>query len=235
MTCSLCLENARLCKSHIIPEFLYSTLYDDDHRFIAVTNVQQGTVKKGQKGFWEPLLCTNCESHIARYERYSRRLFVDPLPQNKQESTRSRLHERIEFPLMKLFILSILWRSSVSTLPVFKHVALGPHAEIIRKLLLSDDPGNLTLYPIQIFALHRDGKHFNDMIVEPTYMRVQGHKCYRFVMRGFLILIYVSGHDLPEILKRLAIRPDEFLTTYDAEFSEFAFLRDVWNNIQTKK
>jgi len=52
----------------------------------------------------------------------------------------------IDYKLFKLFQLSLLWRAGVSDRPIFKEVALGRHQEILRRMLLDDDPGESHKY-----------------------------------------------------------------------------------------
>jgi hypothetical protein len=135
----------------------------------------------------------------------------------------------LDYSLTKLFFLSILWRSSVSTLPIFKHVSLGAHEERIRRMIYEQYPGEDSLYPVTLFALKFDGTHFRDFMVEPTYMRVDGRRCYRFVMAGFVVLVFVTSLSAPEPFSRLCISPHTTIKSFDSEFSEFRFLREVWD------
>lgn len=229
MRCRLCLQEAPLCKSHVIPEFCFKPFYDNSHHFIEVTDVKKGKVRKGQKGYWERLLCKDCEALISRYERYARRLFADPLPPIVPGTQRVRQHPNLTYRDLKLFFLSVLWRCSVSTNSFFKHVSLGPHDEKIRLMLLTRDAGFANLYSVMIFALHFDGKRLPDFMVEPTPTRFEGRKCYRFVLSGFVILIFVSSHDAPEKFLRHVLSPNRPIETYDNELGDFGFLREVWN------
>ncbi|HEY1170724.1 MAG TPA: hypothetical protein VGH19_05080 [Verrucomicrobiae bacterium] len=222
------MQKADLCRSHIIPEFLYSTLYDDKHHFIALEDVESGEIRKGQKGHRERLLCSGCESLINKFEKHSRRLFVDPLPAFVMGSVRIREHPRLDYNLLKLFFLSILWRASVSSLPLFEHVYLGPHEELIRKMLVSGQSGASTHYPIAIFALNYDGDHFRDLLVQPTYARVEGRRCYRFVMMGFVVFIFVASMPAPSPFPLIALNPEKPVRSFSAEFNEFGFLKEVW-------
>jgi hypothetical protein len=234
--CALCHKSGPLCRSHVIPEFLFSTLYDTEHRFIEMTDVANGIVRKGQKGYWERLLCSSCESRLNQYEKHSRRLFVDPLPPHIANSRRIREHPRLDYSLFKLFCLSVLWRASVSSISIFDHVKLGPHEEKIRLMLLMNDAGDATTYPVQAMALHFEGDHFRDFLVEPTHARLDGQKFYRFVFMGFVIFIYVSGQTISPAQQRLAIAPNKPVQTFDHELREFTFLRNVWNKaIESQK
>lgn len=228
--CRLCLQQAKLCRSHVVPEFLYKMLYDSDHRFIELFDVKKGRAKQTQKGHREYLLCAACEGKINRYEKHIRRLFVDPLPTAYvPNSQRIRQHPRIEYNLAKLFFLSVLWRASVSSLSIFKHVSLGPHEGKVRRMLEAEDAGHSLDYPVSVHALFMDGEHFRDFMVEPTYMRVDGKRCYRLVLMGFVVLIYVDSVPIRGIQERLAMAPDRPFETYQTELREFKFLAYVWD------
>ncbi|AHF94146.1 hypothetical protein OPIT5_06415 [Opitutaceae bacterium TAV5] len=228
--CHLCLNEAHLCRSHIIPEFLYSSLYDKDHRFIELSEIAEGgKLTKPQKGHREKLLCERCESRINQFEKHARRLFVDPLPPCMEGSQRFRAHPRLDYTLSKLFFLSILWRASVSSLDMFRHVRLGRHEDIIRRMILSRDPRDTETYSVVLFALKFDGDHFRDFMVEPTYMRVEGRRCYRFVMAGFVVLIFVASLPPPQPYPRLALSPTSPIKSFDSELQEFKFLRVGWD------
>lgn len=215
--------------SHIIPEFIFSGMYDKKHRFLEVCDVDAGKIKLGQKGFREKLLCVDCESYINRYERHARRLFVDELPQRESPKSLKVRIENLDYGLLKLFLLSVLWRASVSSLSMFKHVELGPHEEKIRTMLKSDNPATPGNYPCVIIPLMFKGQHLKGYMVEPTHARIEGHKCYRFVFGGFVFMIYVSSHGVPPKIKKLILTDSLPLFLYPMELSEIGFLRDVWN------
>ena len=61
MNCALCLREAALCRSHIIPEFLYEPIYDDKHRLKLLSVIPEQPTTYKQKGIWEKLLCEACE------------------------------------------------------------------------------------------------------------------------------------------------------------------------------
>jgi len=227
--CRLCDESVKLCSSHVVPEFLYERLYDEKHRFIELTDVRKGAAKRTQKGHRELLLCSACEGRIARFERHARRLFVDDLPPFIARSKRIREHPRIEYALTKLFFLSVLWRASVSTLPLFKHVSLGPHEDVIRGMLEREDAGQALDYPVIVYSLYMDGQHLRDFIVEPTYVRIEGRLCYRLVLPGFVVFIYVASVPISGASARLAMSPERPFETYLTEMKEFKFLAKVWD------
>lgn len=228
MKCRLCGGCGNLCKSHIVPEFVYQPLYDSDHRFIEVSDIANGVVRNGQRGHWDRLLCQDCESSINCYEKHARRLFTDPLPGLEPGSAEVRIHRRLRYDRTKLFVLSILWRASVSARPIHRHVSLGPRENRIRDMLLNADPGKASAYPTLIFVLNGGRVHFRAFMVEPTHMRIDWRKCYRLVIGGFVALIFVSSSPAPGPFPRLVLSPHDPVKTHDVEFADFRFLRECW-------
>jgi hypothetical protein len=56
MPCALCLQEVELRRSHIIPKFLYETLYDDKHR------LQVLSIKKGGRILFQENVSGPCSS-----------------------------------------------------------------------------------------------------------------------------------------------------------------------------
>jgi len=71
--CKLCKKEAELRYSHILPEFLYSGVYDELHRTLEITPDDERTI---QKGIREYLLCQKCETKLSRYETYAAKLLI---------------------------------------------------------------------------------------------------------------------------------------------------------------
>lgn len=198
--------------------------------------MKQGKVRRGQQGYRELLLCEGCEALISRSERYERRLFVDPLPPLSPNSTLFREHPKLDYVPLKLFFLSLLWRSSVSTLTPFRHVKLGPYEEPARQLLLNESPGSSQEFPVCLFVLNHEGQHLRDFFTEPTFMSLGGVRCYRFVVRGFVVFIFATKLPLPSPFPEVVLDPVRITRTLDGELNGFRFLRDVWNQaIETTK
>jgi hypothetical protein len=227
--CKLCLRQAPLAKSHVIPEFIFSGMYDQKHRFLEVADVNAGKIALGQKGFRERLLCVECEQRLNRHERHARRLFKDDLPLPVTPEFRRVRITNVNPQTLRLFLLSVLWRAGVSSLPVFKHIDLGPHQEKLRTILLSEDALPTGGYPCVVMPLFFEGKHFKDFIVEPTPVRLAGHKCFRFVFGGFVSIFFVSSHMLPPAYLKTALPQSGPFDLYGKELRDVAFLRDVWN------
>jgi hypothetical protein len=154
--CKLCQRSETLRFSHIVPEFCYKPLYDGKHRAVmldADTNHRSYV----QKGIREYLLCDSCEARLNKLEVYFKKFWYDGPAIPSRTRPGAFIIRGFDYAAFKLFHLSILWRASVSSLPEFDSVNLGPHEEVLRCTLLSADPGPEDRYPFYAIAMLDDG------------------------------------------------------------------------------
>ena len=86
---------------------------------------------------------------------------------------------RIEYSKFKPFVLSVLWRAGVSSLDVFDQVKLGLHEEILREMILNDEPGTEGIYPFVLWPFLHQNTVQEAFIVKPIWMRLGDHNAYR--------------------------------------------------------
>ncbi len=213
-------------QSHIIPEFLVKPCYDDKHRarVRALPDFRKHMI---QKGYRERLLCQDCELRFSRYEQYFSRVWYG------REALRPTsapafgfVLEGIDYSRFKLFHLSLLWRAGVSTREEYDSVRLGPHAQRLAKLLLTDDPGPRNRYPLGAVGLvHRPSNKFLEgFVVSLGSRRVEGHTVYLFVFGGCMWCYGVSSHEANWFPNSLS--ESGCLTVPIESFDEFPLMRD---------
>lgn len=196
MTCALCLRPKELRKSHIIPEFLYESLYDDKHRLHVLSVIPEQGNSLEQKGLREKLLCDDCEQKLSSWERYASLALKGGTELTYRREGNIVFVGGLDYQKFRLFQLSILWRAGVSNLQFFERVQLGPHSEILRKLILSSDPGSPNRYGCFMFGIKFQDSAFTQVIMQPGKVRLLGHTAYRFVFGGFMWAFLVSAQDL---------------------------------------
>lgn len=204
-TCRLCLRERELKKSHIIPEFVYSPLYDEKHRFHMLSSIGIRGPAKLQKGIREYLLCGHCEGVISKYERYMSLIISGQLQIKSSHNGKLVTLEGLDYQQFRLFGLSVLWRASVSCLQMFEEVKLGPHEEMLRQMIHTEDPGRPYQYPFMLAPLVHEGEVQTDLIMQPTWTRAEGHYGYRFVFGGLAWVFLVSSHKPPFVISNAAI------------------------------
>jgi hypothetical protein len=186
MKCRLCHGTHELCRSHVFPEFLYRPLYGKTHR-IRTVHAALPYVRRLRKGLRERLLCTECETHLSRYEQYFASVWYGPsgLPAILSMGE-AVCKSGLDYPIFKLFHLSILWRASVSALDDFAGVTLGPHEERLRKMILTGNPGAISDYRLAASVLLRPNSRtvHTGIIGAPSRQRVGSHSYYSSVYAG---------------------------------------------------
>jgi hypothetical protein len=196
MNCFLCRRDTGVVESHIIPEFLYQTLYDSKHRFHHISLVPSERNRYIQKGLREKLLCEACEQRLSVSEHYMSRLLNGGVPAKVHQGGDYIHLSELDYKKLKLFQLSILWRAGVSSLPAFSQVKLGSHEPRIRAMLLSEDPGAAADYGCIMSALMNGNEIQTGIFVTPTWVRIDGQMAYRFVFGG-LIYVFVVSSTIP--------------------------------------
>lgn len=234
--CRLCLSTEQLCESHIIPEGLFSSLYDEKHRMIGVAvGAQNKRAEFLQKGFREALLCQNCETFMNReYEHYG----IDTFRKIASQDFNDPLHVRriqdkenegiiiggIDYKRFKLFLLSILWRASVSNREEFNQIELGEHNDIIRQMILNGNPEERFVYPFIVFMLTGE---IDNTILSPAYVPIEDISCYQFVFCNLFVWFAVTNQRPNERLFNLSLTEDGTITTSTFESTELPILKNA--------
>ena len=106
--------------------------------------------------------------------------------------------ENINYDYFKRFVLSVLWRMSVTRLTQFKDVKLGVFEESLRDLLDADKIIDTFTYPIMVRQLQVSGKHYKDVIMGVEKGRIQNKYILQsFVAYGYMFDIVVSKLKFP--------------------------------------
>jgi len=219
MICQLCKKERKLIRqSHIIPDFMYKGLFNDKH-FIAKFNLTgKCDTKLYPNGYYDSdILCENCDNIlIGRLESYAKivlfggkrkRSNFHEIEQEVDIWSNKMLHVRnVDYKRFKLFLLSVLWKASISKQDIFKHVELGCHEEIIRKMILDSNPGNENEYPIGIFLLTPNDICPTNFITSPFPVGDFDNLSYIFTINGMLINFKIFGEGYMDIYNRLMIR-----------------------------
>lgn len=147
------------------------------------------------------ILCQECENKISRWEAYAYTvLYGGILPKGSQVLVQQQRNQHgaeflyvqgLDYKLFKLFLLSILWRASISSRPFFKYVSLGSFEEKIRQMLMSEDPGAASAYPCFI-STYKRVKLPTEVVGEPRKVKSRNGTSYAFLIHGTLYYFFVS-------------------------------------------
>ncbi len=227
MNCRLCLKKVPLIKkSHIISSFLYSPLRDIDNAMISFKNSSKSkpsTIYTGE--FEEGLLCANCDNKIiGGYESYGYRIIkaqsgvrginITFLKDDTGVEKYAKV-EGVDYKKFKLFLLSIIWRSSISKRDFFKNIQLElDDEEKLRKMILEGDPGQVDDFPC-VIAMARNSQLLNGLIREPFKV----DDGYQFLIAGVFYYFYVQK-PFPDFIIKSTIQ--------DSNVMYLLFMSDEW-------
>ncbi len=203
---------------------MYSELYDEKHRYIftsnkEISNFEEKKTFKPTGEYEAGILCEECDNvKIGGFESYASQIIygkkipIDIAPVvtkhfNQQGIEFSKV-TNIKYVEFKLFLLSILWRGSISTRKFFNEVNLGPHGEKIRKMILEKDPGGISDYPILMTTYVNDRSMPRDLIAQPRTLKYEGHTLVTFFIGGVFYGFLVSSHSKPSNFLTSTITPN---------------------------
>ena len=99
----------------------------------------------------------------------------------------------IDYQQFKLFLLSVLWRVGISSLPIFHRIDLKDHNDRLRNMILNNDPGNSEEYPCVIFTYINNNSIPHQLIGEPGFI-LNDHEHICFLLIGGNLFLYFLSH-----------------------------------------
>lgn len=139
--CKLCLKQAKLVKSHIIPE----SFYGQDNFLISEESQYP---KRRPIGVYSYILCNDCEGGLnTNFDNDAKKILIDRKDvfadiisscQNAANKIKVyRLLNKNHYDLIAKFFVSIIWRASVSSEGDFSSFSLGRYEEIAKQVILN--------------------------------------------------------------------------------------------------
>lgn len=243
MICQLCLKDKILIKkSHIIPNFLYKGLFDEKHKIINV-NLNNLNVKSFlQTGFNDSdILCADCDNVlISKHERYAsntifgnhENLDIETFAGNAILVPYIRF-KNLDYNSIKLFFLSILWKSHISKNTFFKEVDLGAkYSEQLRQMILNNNAGREDNFEVVLIRPETDGSRPTKSIVAPRRIKDKGNTAYVFHINEIMYHFNISPHNKMSIFNTGIIKKDGIL---DIAIIKNVFAKGYFDSYMGKK
>ena len=188
--CQYCKENKSLCNAHITPKCFY--VKSSDKPFLQISENQ--VLKRLPVGFYDNgILCRDCDGKFSPNEEYAKRLFNDEFLQQFRSNIYKNAYvlEKNDFNYTKVrqFVLSMLWKASVSKKNECSCVHLGKYEDVCLRVLKDPTEDISDLFNILIFKFkERELKGL--VFVEKA--RINNDIVYIFVAGGFLFYVFPS-------------------------------------------
>ena len=180
--CRLCQVPSRLLHSHVIPRLMYRQM----GRLAPGTPIRvdswEGRSRPGH--LKEYMLCSNCEKQFSAYEQIAAR-FLTNLNQIKLRAHEHQIGKTsLDYPNLKLFFLSVLWRCAIARDPITRMVDLGPRLHKLTALLRANEPGKQGEFAIYLRLLNESSMAKNIVLTVPVQMRDASRRGYAMVGNG---------------------------------------------------
>ncbi len=203
---------------------MYKGLFDAKH-FIAPVDLVEFKVKKLiPNGFYDSnILCEDCDNNIlGSLESYASIVIWGGKSNQKSypktEYKTNQLNQKylhltnINYSKFKLFLLSIIWRASISRQKIFNTISLGEHENIIGKMILENNPGKFYEYPVGLFVLNENIS--TKMISNPIRYNKDGDLSYLFLINGLVFNYKIDGHGDKELYDFLGIKENNTMDVF---------------------
>lgn len=242
MICQFCKKEKKLCRAHIIPVSFYRFMYpngkiEGDSLILIADNKE--FVKKRRIGLYDrTILCEECDGKLGKYDQYGKSVFLDIEPTLIKviESGNAFLFQDVDPKNLKLFILSIIWRASISNLPEFKSVKFSTKfEEEIREMLIAGNVGGLNDFSVVIsrFGYLNFDKELRQYLQMPLAELVNGVNYYKlYLPNGYIILI--KNDENPQITPLVPLTLDVKKPIYVIQYEYFEESREFKKLIENE-
>jgi len=196
---------------------MYQDIFDEKNRLHFIKSEKGLIQRQGlrQSGEFESnILCHDCDNKIlGKLDRYASLTLYEgneKILENRitKNGTKYIYSAEIDYTYFKLFLLSILWRASISNRLFFKEVQLGPYEDQIRQMILNNDPGEQMQFPCLIITYLNLKDYPKNLVAQPSRIRKNGGTVYRFLIGGMIYIYYITKSTIPKWLADIAINPN---------------------------
>lgn len=242
ITCKFC-QNERLpVRSHIIPEAFFRAIDTGPKPLRLLTNTSGEYPKRANIGVYDQFLCGECENRFAKLDNYGAKLLLGSRPQFDRiqypiGSSAYLTCKHFDYPLLKLFFISLLWRASASEHSFYKRVNLGPFSAKAHRAIEIDDPGDRNHFSVLLSCWDENlsTAPLHMAIMDPFEERLQGIRVVRFYLGEFMVHIKVDQRHLPDPIAKFVLQPDQDLVAIARDprtSSDLSAARDILNSVQ---
>lgn len=251
-SCSLCGSKSELQRSHIIPRSYFKSLKGKSGQLFMVSSDESVKAQLINADPKERLLCRDCEQHICiKYERYGTRLLKD-----KSKAKRSKdfvVFEQFRFKEFYLYLISIFWRVSISSLPRYAHIELGEELNNLLQYCLKENTIKIKtslrldhFFRISVIRIVDKSGQLDDLSIKKTMFDFNFERgdtpekglLYYFVVDGFLIIYRFSPEeDIHEVRTKrnyAQITNKQRLLVPISDITNFKQLIDGFNSLTTQ-
>lgn len=211
-------NSRRLIRAHIIPRgFARDMKQGHPHNL----KVSMDRVQATQHGVYDPeILCERCDGTLGKLDDYALEVCRRFPQEHKVVSDGMFVMENVDGDQFARFVLSVLWRSSVTKRTEFRKVSLGPYEMRACEVIFGAKPlSSMPEYELLVSRYKTVGR-FDPAATytSPARSRFEGANGWAFALHGFRIMAKIDKRSLPSILRPAIVNGN---TTLLGVFGDF--------------
>lgn len=226
MICLGCEKEKTLVKAHIIPKSFFMELRSDQgHLNLLHTDVPGRILKSPIGEYDKDILCSECDQFLGRFDDFGKSVLLDKAYTFKEISDNGYVAGWIidgcDSVQLNKFLLSVLWRASISKRNFFRNVKLGLYEGAIKEYLWSEesrieDAGCL----IAKFTDSTIAPKAERVILDPDNFIFEELNYYRLYLGGYVIWFRVDKRKPRTDIGRFELRDGESCMVVSRSFDK---------------
>lgn len=213
MACKLCGAIGPMIKAHIIPRSMYP--FDQDWA------IQGGAEKYmfmlgGPKraithtgDYDSDLVCKQCEASFSPWDTYAFELLKRSNSWKPMQASNGALgawmHDDINYELLKLFLLSVVWRAHASNRPSVRSFSVGVHAGLLKRLVKKKIAGPAEQFPVFLYRYDVQDP-LSTVVCLPVRCHIEKWRAVDMIFGGYRYLVGLPGAPPPSIGVDIVLR-----------------------------
>lgn len=203
--CKLCNAVEANVNAHIIPKSFFVEHLEDGEIPKIISTEKGSYPKRSPIGVYDSdILCTGCEGKFAVPDDYGYKFFhakhTFEVIYPGTEATAKIIND-VDTEKLQLFVLSVLWRASVSKKSFYASVSLGQYEEKIRKII--EEQVYSHEFPILLRQYNYPPEYIPTLC--PVKSRYGNTNYYDLLLNGFTVSVKVDKRPAPVGLESLSL------------------------------
>ena len=218
--CRLCDQKKKLIKAHIVPRSFLQLSADVDKAAKILSTKQGYFPKRTLTGVYDQgILCKDCDAQIGVFDEHAASSLIHSknVQSFKEKDVKLKFYNDAKPKMIQKFILSLAWRSSVTSHEFFSRVRLGPYEEKIREYLLSDD---IDIFKISASIAEFDDRNFDTSFLNPHCSKFDGVTVWHFYANRFIFYVKADKQKLPRCFEPIRLQPGKVVMSLVREWHE---------------
>lgn len=228
-------NSMNLCKAHIVPRGFAKDVQRDDATNLRVTATGSNRAKPPLGDYDPDILCGDCDRLLGQLDQYALETLkrFDALPR--------KLGQMIGMPgvdgdHLARFVLSVIWRASISQREPYANLSLGPYEERAGLVAFGKIPlVDLPEYDLLAFRYHSDdGFDPRRFYSAPTSVRSDGINTISVALAGVRMIAKMDKRSFPAEIRPVVVNGNDNLLALVVDYKSGNDFRTIVSSIQSQ-